>query len=183
MGMIVKEPDLFDGKPVLLQCTSAMHFNLISGKEANGIQVNDIALNHADVKKTSYDDHPDDPVVCVYRSLKIKRSEEEEKKCSANLVKFIKEANGIEYSEGTGMEMLYIMGVVGLELGESTGTDEDRTYYCASYIADAFMQYGIITEEFMHQQYSPRDFAERYNNLPYASLDISHGPEYAVDYE
>jgi len=182
VSMIVKEPGFCEGKPVQIQAANAFHYNVLDDADANGIQVNDIVMNHADYKRNWYDGK-EDKVVVAYRSFSMERSEEEQKKYSENLIKFIKERNGIPYAEGTDMNTLFLMGIIGIDLGEDSGTDEDKTYYCASFIADACMAYGMITDDFKHQQYSPRDFAEMYNTLPYMSPAYSHGPECVIDFE
>lgn len=178
--MIIKEDDLFDGKPVLIQATSSQHFDLMHEKRIHGIQLNDIEENLVEYNGEwgLGSTYKENPARVGFRRLSMdQRSEEEEKKLSKALVSFIRETNGIAYAENMSMYSLYVAGLAEIDLEELNG----RTYYCASFVAQALMEYGIITDEFVSQQYGPRDFSMKYNTLPFVHETTSYGPEIVVD--
>lgn len=179
--MIVKEKDLFDGKAVSIQATSSCNFDLLRQEKIYGIQVNDIEENLLgyDARWGSKSKYAENPARVCFRRLSMeKRTNEEEKTLSAALVSFIRETNGITYAENMSMESLYVAGHEELDLEEKDG----RTYYCASFVAQALMEYSVITDEFTSQQYGPRDFSMKYNCLPFGSDSTSYGPEFVVDH-
>lgn len=175
--MIIKEPDLFDGKAVMIQATSSEHYDLIQKKNIKGIQVNHIDdfLNEYNGDFVGNPKYPYD-AVAVFRRLNCDvRSDE--KKFTDALVNFMKETNGTPYAEHMSMNELYAAGVMEIDIEEKTG----KTFYCASYIAEACIRYGIITDKFANHQYGPRDFSMKYNTLPFANDSWSYGPETVVD--
>eukprot|EP00536_Pseudo-nitzschia_multiseries_P010738 jgi/Psemu1/307553/fgenesh1_kg.337_\ len=162
----------------MLQATSGENFDLLCEKSIRGIQVNDIGDYMAEYKK-KWITGRDDPACLAFRRLtREKKSEEEEKKMLQSLYKFIEETNGIEYAKDWGMIPLYLLGLTGADLSKE---DDGKTYYCASYVAEALMQWGLINDEFKSQQYSPRDFSEKYNTLPFVDSTTSYGHEYLVE--
>ena len=180
--MVVKEKDLFDGKPVLIQATTSKGVDLIQGgpELTSGIMVNDIEDNFVryNAEWGPQSDHAENPAIVCFRRLNMEaRSENQEKEFSEKLIEFIRRTNGITYAENSGMLELYASGLAELDLEEKEG----RTYYCASYIAQAMMDYGVITKEFESHQYGPRDFSMMYSCLPFLSETSSYGPEIVVD--
>jgi len=177
--MIVKEDNMQDGKTIMTQAAGMVSYDLLREKRGNGLQLNDIATWWEDYKKLWVYDKEEKATVTYRRLNREPRSEEEEKKYSDALAKFITEKNGIEYAEKWTMEPLFIMGLAEVDLEEQEG----RTYYCASYVADAFMEWGLIDTKFMSQQYSPRDFSQKYDTLPFVDPNTSYGPEIVVEFD
>jgi hypothetical protein len=177
VALLVKEEDLFDGKLVLLHCWSSENYDLIQEKKLEGIQINDVEDFLREYKVEWLDGREEKAVACFRSINRELRSEEEEKKFSKNLIEFMKETNGIPYAKDMGMIELYIAGLVETDLKEKDGI----TYYCASYVADALMKYGIIDDLFWSQQYGPRDFSVKYETLPFIEDTTSYSTEFVVD--
>jgi len=176
--MIVKEPELCDGKTVMIQATSSEHLNLLTNKRVTGLQINDIKTFMVEFKEEFVTGN-DDPSCLVFRSLTSEKgSEEDKKKSSKALIDFIKETDSIPYSEDWGMIPLFILGLTGAELEEK---NDGKTFYCASYVAEAMIKWGLIEDTFLSQQYSPRDFSQKYDTLPFVDSATSFGPEKLVD--
>lgn len=179
--MFIKEDDFFGGKPVVFQGARAVYFDLFRQEEGNGLQVNPVK-HMLDTYNTVWglgSEHAENPARVCFRSINMEpRSEEEEKVYKEALYSFLRETNGIPYTEGMSMIELWAKGVMEIDLTEK---QNERTFYCASYVAEAMMKYGIITDEFKHEQYSPRDFSMKYDVLPFTSDSTSYGPEIVVD--
>mmetsp|Transcript_28041 Transcript_28041/g.42420 ORF Transcript_28041/g.42420 Transcript_28041/m.42420 type:complete len:526 (+) Transcript_28041:70-1647(+) len=175
--MFVKEDKILDGKTVVVQASGSTQFDLIANKLQGGCTVAD---PHAWFEWYN-GKHISKGAVVTFRRLKAdgNRSEEEHGKWVDTLEKFIQDTNGIAYAEGAGMEPLYIMGLVQIDLDKQEGTTEGRTYYCASYVAQLLMEFGIIERKFMSHQYSPRDFSQKYDTLPFIG-SFDYGPECLV---
>lgn len=177
--MIVKEEEFNEGKPVVIQATSGSHFDLIQQKHIKGIQINDLEYVLDEYHKNwgLGSEYKDDPGRVVFRSLNMEDRGEDEKQFLEALFTFIRETNGIAYAENSSMYELYVSGLVEIDLEEQ----DDRTFYCASYVAEALMKYGIITDEFESHQYGPRDFSMKYDTLPFVEDTTSYGNEVVVD--
>lgn len=176
--MIVKEPELFDGKTCMIQATSSEHLDLFTNTLVRGLQINDIKDFMVEYKE-EFITGSDDPACLVFRSLtREKGSEEDEKKSSKALIDFIKETDGTPYAEDWGMIPLFILGITGAELEEK---NDGKTFYCASYVAESMMKWGLIEDTFLSQQYSPRDFSHKYDSLPFVDSATSFGPEKLID--
>lgn len=143
-----------------------------------GLMVTDIKDYLEDYKEECITGMPDDPSKLVFRSFtRENRSEEDEKKFSKALIDFIKETNGIPYAQDWDMMPLFLLGLAGAELEEE---NDGKTFYCASYMAEAMIKWGVIKDTFLSQQYSPRDFSQKYDTLPFVDSATSYGPEKSI---
>mmetsp|Transcript_5903 Transcript_5903/g.7523 ORF Transcript_5903/g.7523 Transcript_5903/m.7523 type:complete len:220 (-) Transcript_5903:76-735(-) len=178
VAMVVQEDKLFYGKPLLLQTTCSVHFDLIRNKRTSGCQLNCIDVQLQDSKSMMWvDPEPENPAIVTFRSIqRPKRSLDEEQKMSEALLSFIQEKNGLPYTND--MEGLYVMGLLKVDLENESETN----YYCANRMAYALIKYGSIENMYLHQQYGPHDFSAMYQSLPFVDANISYGSEVMVDW-
>lgn len=180
--MFVKEDKILDGRTVIVEASGTNLLDLLANKEQRGTTVFDPA-DWFKYYKSRWNVGEEGGAVVTFRPLIADetRSQEEHDKYVEQLKTFIENTNGIAYAEGTGMIELYIMGLAQIDLDKQESTDADRTFYCASYVAQLMMEFGIIERKFTSHQYSPRDFSQKYDTLPFIG-SFDYGPSYMIDY-
>lgn len=162
--VVIKEPEIADGRACIWQATSSTHQGVLRGmEEKSGIQVNYLEDMLRDYR------HEDANSVISYRkAIQTGTSTAVARDKWPAVKAFIEEMDGKPYTDD--MDGLYIMGLMEVD------NPNKEDYFCAGLVAETLMKLQLLDTRFMQYQYAPRDFSELQTTLP-----LLHGVQYGAE--
>lgn len=169
--VLIKEPELADGRALIWQATSSTHNGVLRDMQAlPGIQ-----LNFLDEMVRDYRSEATGANVVYRKLIRAERSVEEEEPARQKVIEFIREMDSKPYTDD--MDGLYVMGL--LEVDDSKEDD----FFCAGLVAETLMRFSVLTDAFLQYQYAPRDFCDLQQCLPFEGSSVSFSAEIVMDPE
>lgn len=162
--VVIKEPDICDGKACIWQATSSTHQGVLRGmEEKSGIQLNFLADMLRD-----YRDEDANSVISYRKAVQTGTSSALARDNWSVVKAFIEQMDGKPYTDD--MDGLYIMGLMEVD------NPKKDDYFCAGLVAETLMKMQLLDTPFMQYQYAPRDFSELQTALP-----LLHGVKYSAE--
>lgn len=167
--VVIKEPDIANGRACIWQATSSTHHGVLRDMEAkSGIQ-----LNYLEDMLRDYRHEDANSVICYRKAVQTGASSAIARDNWPEVKGFIESMDGKPYTDD--MDGLYIMGL--MEVDNPNKSD----YFCAGLVAETLMKMQLLDTEFVQYQYAPRDFSELQTALPLLQPGMHYGAETVIE--